>query len=309
MRVVSALGGNALLRRGQPMTEQNQRENVKVAARALARIAQEHTLVITHGNGPQVGLLALQNVAYTQVEPYPPNILGAETEGMIGYLIEQELDNVLPPMQHVATLLTQIEVEPNDPAFQHPGKPIGPIYSRKDAERLAKERGWAIAQDNDAFRRVVPSPMPKHIFEIGVIEYLVQHKVIVVCAGGGGIPTIVRTDGSLLGIEAVIDKDRAGALLAEELGFDTYLMLTDVKAVYSHWGTPGARAIRCASPKALQELTFATDSMGPKVEAACAFALKTGGRAVIGALEDALLLLSGEAGTMITTNAAGIEWA
>ncbi len=243
MRVVVALGGNALLRRGQLMIEQNQRENVKTAARALAAIAQGHTLVITHGNGPQVGLLALQNAAYTVVEAYPLDVLGAESEGMIGYLIEQELSNILPPDRQVATLLTQTEVDPNDPAFKRPSKPIGPVYTKEEAERLAKERGWVIAPDNDAFRRVVPSPLPKHIFEIKVIEFLVQQKVIVICAGGGGIPTVIRSDGSLIGVEAVIDKDRAGALLAEQLKCDVYLMLTDVKAVYSNWGKPNARVI------------------------------------------------------------------
>ena len=307
MRVVVALGGNALLRRGQPMTEQNQRENVKTAARSLAAIAQEHTLVITHGNGPQVGLLALQNAAYTHVESYPLDVLGAESEGMIGYLIEQELSNMLPPDRQVATLLTQIEVDPNDLAFKQPSKPIGPVYTKVEAEQLVKERGWVIAPDNDAFRRVVPSPLPKHIFETKVIEFLVQQKVIVICAGGGGIPTIVRSDGSLIGVEAVIDKDRAGALLAEQLKCDVYLMLTNVKAVYSNWGKPDARVIRRASPEALQSLPFAVGSMGPKVEAACEFVRKTGGRAVIGALEDALLLLHGESGTTITNDAVGIE--
>ena len=307
MRVVVALGGNALLRRGQPMTEQNQRENVKTAARALAAIAQEHTLVITHGNGPQVGLLALQNAAYTHVESYPLDVLDAESEGMIGYLIEQELSNMLPLDRQVATLLTQIKVDSNDPAFKQPSKPIGPVYTKEEAERLAKERGWTIAPDNDAFRRVVPSPLPMHIFEIKVIEFLVQQKVIVICAGGGGIPTVIRSDGSLIGVEAVIDKDRAGALLAEQLKCDVYLMLTDVKAVYRNWGKPDARAIRWASPEALQSLPFAGGSMGPKVEAACEFVRKTGGRAIIGALEDALLLLRGESGTTVTTEAVGIE--
>jgi len=246
MRVVIALGGNALLRRGQPMTEQNQRENVKAAAKALASVAREHTLVITHGNGPQVGLLALQTAAYKEVEPYPLDVLGAESEGMIGYLIEQELGNLLPYEQPIATILTQIQVDPRDPAFKHPSKPIGPVYTKEEAERLSRERGWAIAPDNDKYRRVVPSPLPKHIFEIRVIELLVKMEVIVICAGGGGIPTIYRPDGSLIGVEAVIDKDRAGALLARELKADMYLMLTDVNAVYRDWGQPPARAIRRA---------------------------------------------------------------
>jgi len=308
MKVVIALGGNALLRRGQPMTEQNQRENVKTAVKALAEVAHEHTLVITHGNGPQVGLLALQAAAYTGVEPYPLDVLDAESEGMIGYLIEQELGNVLPYEQSIATLLTQIEVDPNDPAFKKPSKPIGPIYTREEAERLARERGWSIAPDGDNYRRVVPSPLPKHIFEIRVIEFLIKMGAIVICAGGGGIPTVYREDWSLVGVEAVIDKDRAGALLAQELHADACLMLTDVNAVYVDWGRPDARAIRRASPDALEAFSFASGSMGPKVEAACAFVRKTGGMAAIGALQDAMALLHGHAGTTITTSTDRIEW-
>lgn len=308
MRVVIALGGNALLRRGQPMSERNQRENVKSAARSLAQVAREYQVVITHGNGPQVGLLALQSAAYRDVEPYPLDVLGAQSEGMIGYLIEQELGNLLPYAQPIATLLTQIEVDPHDPAFEKPSKPIGPIYTREEAERLSQERGWAIAPDNDHFRRVVPSPVPKHIFELNVIEFLVGAGVIVICAGGGGIPTVYRPDGSLAGVEAVIDKDRAGALLARELQADAYLMLTDVKAVFENWGKPEARAIRRASPDALAKFSFASGSMGPKVEAACEFVRETGGMAAIGALEDAAALLREEAGTIVTDRVDGIKW-
>src|SRR5574340_116604 len=266
MLVVLALGGNALLERGQPMTEQQQRVNVKKAAKALADVAKEHTIAITHGNGPQVGLLALQSAAYTEVEPYPLDALGAQTEGMIGYLIEQELGNLVPYEQHIATILTMIEVDPKDPAFHKPGKPIGPVYTREQADHLAQEKGWAMAPDNDKFRRVVPSPLPRHIFEIDAIRLLVKNGVIVICAGGGGIPTIYRPGRILEGVEAVIDKDRAGALLAQELGADAYLMLTDVDAVYANWGKPDARAIRRTSPDAMEGLHFATGSMGPKVE-------------------------------------------
>jgi carbamate kinase len=308
MLVVIALGGNALLQRGQPMTEGQQRVNVKRAARALAEVAAEHTIVITHGNGPQVGLLALQSAAYSEVEPYPLDALGAQTEGMIGYLIEQELGNLLPYEQHIATMLTMIEVDPNDPAFQKPSKPIGPIYTREQADRLAKERGWAMAPDNDKFRRVVPSPLPQHIFEIKVIEMLVKNGVIVICAGGGGIPTVYRPGRILEGVEAVIDKDRAGALLAQELGADAYLMLTDVKTVYTNWGKPDARAIRRASPDAIEALSFAAGSMGPKVEAACDFVRNTGGIAGISSLEGALPMLQGTAGTTFAVNVNGIEW-
>lgn len=290
------------------MTEPEQRANVKKAAKALAEVAHEHTVVITHGNGPQVGLLALQNAAYSEVEPYPLDALGAQTEGMIGYLIEQELGNVLPYEQPIATMLTQIEVDANDPAFQKPSKPIGPVYTREQAERLKRERGWAMAPDNDKFRRVVPSPLPKHIFEIKVIELLVTNGVIVICAGGGGIPTVYREGRILEGVEAVIDKDRAGALLAVELKADAYLMLTDVHAVCTDWGKPGARAIRRASPAAMAALSFAAGSMGPKVEAACDFVQQTGGIAAIGSLEDALQMLQGTAGTTVAMNVDRIEW-
>ena len=308
MLVVLALGGNALLQRGQPMTEQQQRANVKKAAQALADVAREHTIVITHGNGPQVGLLALQSAAYTEVEPYPLDALGAQTEGMIGYLIEQELGNLMPYEQHIATVLTMIEVDPDDPAFQKPSKPIGPVYTREQADRLAKDKGWAMAPDNDKFRRVVPSPLPKHIFEIDAIQLLVKNGVIVICAGGGGIPTVYRPGRILEGVEAVIDKDRAGALLAQELGADAYLMLTDVNAVYTNWGKPDARAIRRASPDAMEAYTFAAGSMGPKVEAACDFVRKTGGIAGIGSLEEALPMLQGTAGTTFAGNISRIEW-
>ena len=308
MRVVIALGGNALLQRGQPMTEQQQRANVKKAAQALAEVAAEHTIVITHGNGPQVGLLALQSAAYSEVEPYPLDALGAQTEGMIGYLIEQELGNLLPYEQHIATVLTMIEVDGNDPAFQKPTKPIGPVYTGEQAERLAKERDWSMAPDNDKYRRVVPSPLPRHIFEIDAIKLLVKNGVIVICAGGGGIPTVYRPGRILEGVEAVIDKDRAGALLAQELRADAYLMLTDVKAVYTNWGKPDARAIRRTSPEAMVAFTFAAGSMGPKVEAACDFVRKTGGIAGIGSLEEAMSMLQGTAGTTFAAKVNGIEW-
>jgi carbamate kinase len=308
MLVVLALGGNALLQRGQPMTEQQQRVNVKRAAQSLAEVAREHTIVITHGNGPQVGLLALQSAAYTEVDPYPLDALGAQTEGMIGYLIEQELGNLLPYEQHIATVLTMIEVDPHDPAFAKPTKPIGPIYTREQAERLAGEKGWTMAPDNDMFRRVVASPLPRHIFEIEAIKLLVHNGVIVICAGGGGIPTVYRPGRILEGVEAVIDKDRAGALLAQELEADAYLMLTDVKAVYTDWGKPDARAIQRTSPEAMEALPFAAGSMGPKVEAACDFVRKTGGIAGIGSLEEALPMLQGIAGTTFADNVNGIEW-
>jgi carbamate kinase len=308
MRVVAALGGNALLRRGQPMTAENQRANVAIAARALLPIALEHDLVLTHGNGPQVGLLALQNAAYSPGEPYPLDILDAETEGMIGYLLQQEIGNLLPPGRPLATLLTRIEVDPADPAFARPTKPIGPVYGRAEAERLAAERGWTVAPDGGSWRRVVPSPEPRRILELGVIELLVRERVIVVCAGGGGIPVATDPDGTVRGVEAVIDKDLAGSLLAASLRADAFLMLTDVDAVYADWGTPSAWPIRRAAPDALALHAFAAGSMAPKVQAACRFVRADGGFAVIGSLGDAAAMLRGEAGTMVAADAGELEW-
>jgi carbamate kinase len=308
MRIVIALGGNALLRRGEALSAENQRQNIKIAAAALAPIALEHQLVITHGNGPQVGLLALQDTAYQTDFHYPLDILDAETEGMIGYLIEQELNNLLPDDLRCATLLTQIEVDPRDPAFAHPTKPIGPVYSQADAQRVAAQRGWTIAPEGKRFRRVVPSPHPQRILELSVIELLVEKQVIVICAGGGGIPVIRRSDDYLVGVEAVIDKDSSSSLLARELGADAFIMLTDVDAVYRAWGEPGARAIRRISPQALRQFSFEAGSMAPKVEAACEFVEQTGSLAGIGQLKDAQEILSGQSGTVITQEATDTLW-
>jgi carbamate kinase len=302
---VIALGGNALLRRGEPLTAENQRANVKRATPAIAKvIAAGHRVVLSHGNGPQVGLLALQSAACRPDEPYPLDVLGAESEGMIGYLIEQELENSLPKGTCVATLLTQTEVDPRDPAFQNPTKPIGPVYEKAVAERLAKERGWRIAPDGDRYRRVVPSPRPLRIPDVPVIRLLVAHEVVVICAGGGGIPVVRRADGSLVGVEAVIDKDLAAALLAEELEADALLLLTDVDAVYLNWGTPDQKPIGQASPETFRGLKFDAGSMGPKVEAACKFVEATGGMAGIGSLEQALAILEGRAGTRVVAKKA-----
>ena len=300
MRVVVALGGNALLHRGETLTAENQRRNVKIAAEALAQIASDNELVITHGNGPQVGLLALQGAAYKPEESYPLDILDAETEGMIGYLIEQELGNLMPAGHRFATLLTQIEVDAKDPAFKQPTKPIGPVYSKDRADRLTRERDWQVAADRKGFRRVVASPQPKRILELGVIELLIGQGITVICAGGGGIPVVKREDGTMIGIEAVIDKDRASALLAKELKADAFLMLTDVDAVYQDWGKDNARAIQRISPEAIREFSFEPGSMGPKVEAACDFVETTGGFAGIGRLADAGEILAGNKGTLIT---------
>ena len=309
MRIVVALGGNALLRRGQALTTENQRANVRIAVEALAPVAREHQLVISHGNGPQVGLLALQAAAYDAVEPYPLDVLGAQTEGMIGYVIEQELGNLLPFEVPFATVLTMVEVDPADPAFQHPTKPIGPLYSQAEATRLAAERGWTMAPDDDKFRRVVPSPLPRRIFEIRPIRWLLDKGTIVICSGGGGIPTAYDDKGKLHGVEAVIDKDLASSLLAQQLEADIFVMATDVATVSVHWGTPQARAVRRASPRALASFEFATGSMRPKVEAACEFATRTGNTAAIGALADIGRILSGQAGTLVSNAVATIEYA
>ncbi len=310
MLVVVALGGNALLRRGEAMTADHQRHNVRVAARALAPIAAEHRLVIGHGNGPQVGLLALQAAAYQNVEAYPLDVLGAQTEGMIGYMIEQELGNLLPFERPFATLLTMVEVDPQDPAFRAPSKFIGPTYKKDEADRLAAQRSWTFKQDGDAWRRVVPSPEPKRIFELRPIKWLLERNTIVIAAGGGGIPTMYQpADGRLLqGVECVIDKDLASELLARDLDADLFVMLTDADAVYCDWGSPGQKPIRRASPAALCSMPFAAGSMGPKVQAACRFAAATGRRAAIGALADLGRILAGDAGTTVSASEQGVVY-
>ena len=309
MRVVVALGGNALQKRGEPMTVENQRANVRLACEALAPVAVEHELVISHGNGPQVGLLSLQASAYDEASTYPFDVLGAQTEGMIGYLIEQELGTLLPFEKPFATLLTMVEVDPVDPAFQNPTKPIGPVYSEEEANRLAKERGWAVARDGTQWRRVVASPLPKRIFEIRPVRWLLEKGTIVICGGGGGIPTVYGEGGKLQGVEAVIDKDRVASLLAQQLDADAFIMATDVPAVVAGWGTKDARAIRRVSPAALSRFDFASGSMGPKVQAARDFAERTGKMAGIGSLEDIPRILVGEAGTLVSNDVATIEWA
>ncbi len=301
MRIVVALGGNALLKRGEPMTAEVQRANVVVAARALAPVAKEHQLVVSHGNGPQVGLLALQSAAYKQVAPYPLDVLGAQTEGMIGYMIEQELGNLLPFETPLATILSMVEVDEADPAFRNPTKFVGPIYDKAEADQLAAEKGWTFKLDGNKWRRVVPSPQPKRIFEQRPIQWLLDKGTIVICAGGGGIPTMYDStkDRYLVGVEAVIDKDRASALLASQLKADLFIMATDVKGVYLDWGKPTAHMLEKVTPAELEQLNFAAGSMGPKVEAAVEFVQKTGNRAAIGALEDIGKIVLGQAGTNV----------
>ncbi len=307
MRLVIALGGNALLRRGEAMTAENQRDNVRIACTQIARVATGNQLVIAHGNGPQVGLLALQGAAYDAANPYPLDVLGAETEGMIGYMIEQELGNLLPVEVPFATLLTQVVVDGADPAFQKPTKPIGPVYAKDEAERLARDKGWSIAPDGDKFRRVVPSPRPQRIIEIRPIQWLLEKGSVVICAGGGGIPTMYR-DGKLHGVEAVIDKDLCSALLARQLDCDLLVIATDVDAAYVDWGQPTQKAIAEAHPDELERLGFAAGSMGPKVQAACEFARLTGRVAVIGSLAQIEPIVQGRAGTRVSTEHAGMTF-
>jgi len=301
MRIVVALGGNALLKRGERMNADVQRANVKLAAQALAPLASSHQLVISHGNGPQVGLLALQGAAYQEVETYPLDVLGAQTEGMIGYMIEQELGNLLPFKVPFATLLTMVEVHAGDPGFRNPTKFVGPVYNKAEADSLAAEKGWAFKQDGSKWRRVVPSPMPQRIFEIRPIKWLLDQGTIVICAGGGGIPTMYEPGAvrKLVGVEAVIDKDLCSELLARELDADLLIMLTDAPAVYMDWGKPTQRPIRSTSPSALSGIAFAAGSMGPKVEAACRFAAGSGRPAAIGALSELERIVEGEAGTTV----------
>ena len=301
MRVLVALGGNALLKRGEPMTAEVQRANVRTAATSLAPVAGKHQLVLSHGNGPQVGLLALQAAAYKEVEAYPLDVLGAQTEGMIGYLIEQELGNLLPAEVPFATILTMIEVDRDDPAFANPTKFVGPIYDQAQADALAADKGWSFRADGDHLRRVVPSPPPKRIFEIRPIKWLLEHGVLVICAGGGGIPTtwVPGEERTLTGVEAVIDKDLASELLAREIDADLFVMATDVDGVYDGWGTPEQGRLERVTPAELRARDFAAGSMGPKVDAAARFVEATGKHAAIGSLEDIERIVAGEAGTTV----------
>ena len=300
MRIVVALGGNALLKRGEPMTYEAQRTNVRLAAVALADLARDHQIIVAHGNGPQVGLLALQAATFAPDTLWPLDVLGAETEGMIGYLIEQELMNALPAGAECATLLTRVEVDPRDPAFDQPTKPIGPVYTAEQGKSVGAEHLWSmVAEANGGLRRVVPSPLPQRILGLAAIRVLVDAGICVICAGGGGIPVIRNSAGGMEGVEAVIDKDRTAALLAQELKADALLMLTDVAAVMRDWGMPAEVAIKTITPDALDKMSFAAGSMGPKVAAASAFVRGGGCLAGIGRLQDARAILEGRAGTQI----------
>jgi carbamate kinase len=298
LRVVAALGGNALLRRGERPEADAQRANVARAVHALAAIAREHDLVVTHGNGPQVGLLALQASAYEAVAPYPLDVLGAETEGMIGYLLEQGLGNELPG-RAVATLLTQVVVDPADPAFADPTKFVGPVYDAGTAQTIAAQHGWTVRPDGEHWRRVVPSPEPQRLVELPTIRLLVDAGVLVVCVGGGGVPVRATPDGALHGVEAVVDKDLAAALLARELEADVLLLLTDVPGIEVERGTPSAHLLRDTTPSALRRLALPAGSMGPKAEAAARFVEATGRPAAIASLTQAGDALRGMAGTIV----------
>ena len=301
MRIVVALGGNALIKRGEAMTAAVQRTNLRAAAPPLAAVATHHQLVLSHGNGPQVGLLALQAAAYEEVEPYPLDILGAQTEGMIGYLLEQELGNVLPPEVPLATVLTMVEVDADDPAFGDPTKFVGRIYTKAEAEQLTAGAGWVLKPDGPDWRRVVASPEPKRIVEVRPINWLLDNGVVVICAGGGGVPAMY--DGpagrTLVGVEAVIDKDLTSEMLAREVAADMFVMATDVDGVYVDWGTPMQRRLDRVTAQELGDMTFAAGSMGPKVEAALRFVRNTGKRVGIGALPDIEKIVDGVAGTHV----------
>jgi len=295
VRLVVALGGNALLRRGETPGIATQREHLREATRSLAELARAHDLVITHGNGPQVGLFASQ--AESRGEAASLAEMGALSEGLIGFLLEQELRSALPERE-IAALLTLVAVDPADPAFGQPRKPIGPIYPQKTGERLARRRRWTMIPERDGLRRVVASPAPLRILPLDAIRRLVDSRQIVVCAGGGGIPVFEDASG-WRGAEAVIDKDRTAALLAEGLRADGLVLLTDVSGVCEGFGTKDARLLRELTPRELGERAFDPGSMGPKVEAACRFVERTGGWAAIGALEEASSVVAGTTGTRI----------
>lgn len=299
MRIVIALGGNALLKRGEPMHYEVQQANVRMACQQIAKVLPGNELIITHGNGPQVGLIALQQNAYTDVPMYPLDAIGAESVGMIGYMIARELTNVVPRSITVTNVLTQTEIDPNDPAFKQPTKPIGPIYTKEEAERLSQTNGWTMASDNDKFRRVVASPNPQRILGLSALKTLIENGHLVVCCGGGGVPVYFDQKGQLIGAEAVIDKDLASSLLAISVNADLFVIATDVDGVYTDWGKPSQSLIRQIDAISLQKLTFARGSMAPKVKATCRFVEKTGKAAIIGALDQIEKIIDGKSGTLV----------
>lgn len=308
MRIVIALGGNALLQRGEPMTAKAQLANVRIAATALADLARDHEIIIAHGNGPQIGLMALQGMAYNPDKPWPLDVLGAQTDGMIGYMIEQELMNALPEGAKCATLLSRVEVDPNDPNFKAPSKPIGPVYSATDAAKAKSDHGWTmVTESTGGLRRVVPSPLPLKILGLDAINSLLESGHCVICAGGGGIPVVRTANGQMEGVEAVIDKDRTSTVLALGLEADALLLLTDVEAVFENYGKPDQRALGETTPQALEKLQFEAGSMRPKVDAAIAFVNAGGQLAGIGQLMDARAIIEGCAGTRVVPGANKYE--
>ena len=304
MKIVIAIGGNALLRRGQELNADNQLQNIRRAAAPLSRVAQVNELVITHGNGPQIGLLALQSAANSADDTYPLDLLCAQTDGLLGYLLEQELANLLPASRSVTTLLTRVEVDAQDPAFTRPTKSIGPVYTEQEAQRAAAAGHWQVARDGSGLRRVVASPQPLRVVGLDPIRWLLAHGALVIAAGGGGIPVARDADGKLHGVDAVIDKDLCSGLLAHQLQADCLVIATDVDAVYLDWGKPTQRALGKVTPHMLAQYAFPSGSMGPKVEAACKFVLATGQKAVIGSLERVEEMLAGKAGTEVSPHAA-----
>jgi carbamate kinase len=303
MRVLVALGGNALLKRGESPDAEIQRAHAMTAVRSLAMLAADHELIITHGNGPQVGMLALESAHDPSLSrPYPFDTLGAQTQGMIGYWLLQSLQNALPGRQIVA-VVTQTLVSAVDPAFADPTKFVGQVYTQDEAEKLAREYGWHVRPDGEHWRRVVPSPQPQRVVETRLIRRLVRTGSVVVCAGGGGVPVVRNDVGQLAGVEAVIDKDLTGSLLAEALECDAFLILTDVPEVQRDFGTPNQQPIRHTTPHELRAEQFPAGSMGPKVEAVCGFVERTGDMAAIGALDRCEAILAGDSGTIVTPNA------
>jgi carbamate kinase len=300
VRIVAALGGNALLERGEKPDEDIQEHHVKQAADALAPLARSHDLIVTHGNGPQVGLLALESASDPALtRPYSLDVLGAQTQGMIGYWLVRALHGAAPG-KPAGCLIGQTRVDPDDPAFAAPTKFVGPVYKESQAQDLAAERGWVVRPDGAAWRRVVPSPEPLELVELPLIKVLLAAGALVVCAGGGGIPVVADASGALRGVEAVVDKDLTAALLARAVDADALLLLTDVDAVIDGFGTPDARPIRHATPQQLRARSFPAGSMGPKVEAACRFVEATGRMAAIGRLDAAEALLDRSAGTIVS---------
>ena len=308
MRVVVALGGNALAKRGEPMNADALRANVRIASALIVDELAGHELVLTHGNGPQVGLLALQNLAYRAVAPYPLDVLGAQTQGMIGYVIQQELEVALAGSAPVVTVITTVEVDPQDPAFARPTKFIGPQYPVGAEDELMARYGWTFARDGEFARRVVASPAPMRIRQTRTIQLLLEHGHVVVCVGGGGVPVEVGATGGQRGVEAVIDKDLSSAVLAQQIGADAFIMLTDGSAACQAYGTPEERAIRLASPEGLSRIAFAEGSMKPKIDAAVLFA-RSGGSSFIGALDELPEILARRAGTEVRLDvAAGVDY-